>query len=164
MTRRETSLRPELHADVAPLAGLLGMWIGSGRGAYPTCEPFEYDETVTITHVGKPFLGYVQRTVAPSDGRPLHGEVGFLRMPKPGRVEMVLAHPNGLVEAAEGGFDGTAIHVASTMIGRTTTAKEVSAVERDLTLEGDVLRYELRMEAVGEPMAFHLEAELHRAS
>jgi hypothetical protein len=140
------------------------MWTGEGRGAYPTCDPFRYDETVTFTHVGKPFLGYVQRTTSPSDGRPMHGESGFLRMPQPGSVELTLAHPNGLVELSEGEFDGTSLRLVSKLIGRTSTAKEVTGVERDITLDGDVLRYELRMAAMGEAMTFHLEAELHRAS
>ena len=51
-----------LHADVALLAPLLGVWEGRGQGEYPTIDAFEYVESVTFAHIGKPFVSYVRWT------------------------------------------------------------------------------------------------------
>jgi len=155
-------MSPPLHIEVQALAGLLGTWSGRGRGEYPTIEPFDYEETVTFSHVGKAFIAYAQRTRSPADGRPLHAEAGFLRCPQKGRVELVLAQPTGLVEVDEGTFDGTTIRLASATVGRTGSAVDVTAVTRELTVEGDELRYVLAMAAVGQPLTHHLAAMLRR--
>ncbi|WP_370068162.1 peroxynitrite isomerase [Mycobacterium sp. MAA66] len=156
----------ELHADVAVLAPLLGAWAGAGSGEYPTIEPFDYTEEVTFGHVGKPFVAYGQRTRAADDGRPLHAETGYLRVPTPGKVEWVLAHPTGITEILQGTLtvldDGLELDLQSTTIARTDSAKEVDALRRWFKLERDTLSYSVRMAAVGVPLRHHLSAALHR--
>ena|SRR2546421_3599158 len=156
-------MTPPLHPDVEALAFLLGEWRGEGRGEYPTIQNFGYREEVTFGHVGKPFVSYAQRTWALDDGRPLHSEAGYLRPQPGGRVELVLAQPAGLVEVDEGEVRGGRIELVSTLVARTPSAKEVTEVRRLLDVDGDVMRYELEMAAVGQPRQFHLAAELRRA-
>jgi THAP4-like, heme-binding beta-barrel domain len=156
----------DLHPDLQALAPLLGTWQGRGSGNYPTIEPFDYLEEVTFAHVGKPFLVYGQKTRDATDGKPLHAETGYLRLPRPGHVEFVLAHPSGITEIEVGTLtvDGTTIELdmTATQIGLTPTAKEVTALGRRFRVDGDELSYSMQMGAVGQPVQHHLSAVLHR--
>lgn len=156
---------PDLHPGIAALAPLLGDWSGSGTGDYPTMAPFAYTEDVTFGHNGKPFLTYTQRTRS-DEGLPLHAETGYLRLASPHRVELMLAHPTGITEIDEGTLteqDGRlVIDVHSTTVGLTSSAKDVMALRRSITVSGDELHYTLLMAAVGQPLVHHLTATLHR--
>jgi hypothetical protein len=161
-------MAPPLHADVEILAPLLGTWEGEGTGEYPTIESFGYVETITFGHVGKPFLAYTQRTRASDDQRPLHAEMGYWRVPGPGRVEFLVAHPTGITELAEGtlAVDGGVIliELEATSIGRTASAKQVTALARSFRIDGDVIDYTVHMAAVGQPLQHHLAASLRRTA
>lgn len=156
-----------LHSDLTPLAHLLGTWSGSGHGTYPTIEAFDYDETVTFGHAGKPFLSYAQRTTATADGRPLHAESGFWRARPPDRIEIIVAHAFGVVEVCEGsitvgGPEELTIAVSSTTVAGSATAKEVTEITRVFVVDGDRLDYDVSMAAVGQPLTHHLSAVLRR--
>ena len=156
----------DLHPDLAALAPLLGTWSGQGAGKYPTIPPFDYLEEVVFAHVGKPFLTYGQKTKAVADGKPLHAETGFLRVPQPGHVEMVLAHPSGITEIEVGTYsvsgDLIEMQMSTTAVGLTPSAKEVTALGRSFRIDGDELSYTVQMGAVGQPLQDHLSAVLHR--
>lgn len=148
------------HDD--PLAPFVGVWEGRGDGEYPTIDAFVFLETLEIARHPKGFLTHSQRTTDAHDGRPLHAEVGYWRVPGPGRVELVLVHPTGVAEVCEGGIEEGVVHLRSTTIGCSGSAKPVQTLERWYAVEGDVLRYRLSMGAVGVAHQPHLEGELHR--
>jgi hypothetical protein len=155
---------PPLHPELSPLVFLVGTWRGEGSGDYPTVAPFSYGEVLEVSHVGKAFLTWAQRTWSLEDRRPLHAETGYLRPGSPGRVELVLAHPSGLVELSEGTVSGTALELHSALVGRASTAKEVTAITRQFVVQGDDLHYVLAMAAVGRPEQEHLRARLRRVA
>lgn len=157
----------ELHPACEPLRLLLGAWRGSGHGDYPSIEPFDYLEEVAFGHVGKPFLTYSQKTRRKDTDQPLHAEFGYWRPAAGDTLEVVLAHPTGIAETTQGSFSleengNLSIKLASTHIGLTATAKEVTEVARTITATPEVLHYTLDMSAVGHPLQRHLEATLSK--
>jgi hypothetical protein len=153
---------PALHEHAARVAFLLGTWRGSGKGEYPTIDTFAFEEEVGFTHSGKPFLAYTQRTWHPEKKLPMHAETGYYRPLDNGRIEIVIVQPTGIIEIQEGMVDGQRITTTSLLVAKTTTAKEVTQIERTIEVEGDMLRYEARMAAMGQPLQHHLSAELRR--
>lgn len=151
-----------LHADLESLAFLVGTWRGTGKGEYPTIEPFDYEEELTFDHVGDPFFLYQQQSWSPKDGAPIHFERGFLRPDEDCRIELTIAHPLGLTEICEGDLEGTSFELTSKEVGRTTTGMDVTGLIRRYRVDGDDMTYVTEMATERTPMARHLEASLRR--
>jgi hypothetical protein len=153
---------PLLHPKLAALEFLVGTWKGKGMGSYPTVEPFEYLEVATFSHVGKPFLAYVQRTRDAATGEPLHAETGYLRPVDDGSAEFLIAQPSGIIEVLAVEVSGTSLRATSTSVVQTPTAKRVDSVLRQVIVTRNEMHYEVHMAAMGESMGLHLDAVLTR--
>jgi hypothetical protein len=157
---------PSLHPLCAPVAFLLGEWRGEGHGGYPEMQPFRYGEEMRVWHVGKPYLAFEQRTWQLDDGgqpgRLLHGESGYLRCLDEGRLELAVAMAPGHVEVSAGRVEGSRISLDSLGVLDVPSAASVSAVKRAWWLDGELLRYDVEMAALDQPMSWHLTAELRR--
>lgn len=156
-----------VHPDIATLEFLLGTWKGEGVGIYPTIDDFSYREEISfMAPPGKPFLHYSQKTWRadghPESGTPLHTECGYVRPVEGGGAEFVIAQPSGIVEVHSGTVQGSTVSFTSDLVAQTRTAKEVKSVDRTIMVEGDELRYEMWMGAVGQPHQLHLKASLKR--
>lgn len=152
----------DLHPALTALAPLLGTWRGEGHGEYPTISPFSYGEEVRFTHVGKPYLAYRQRTWTLATGAALHAESGYWRPTGPDTLEVTMSHPFGATEILVGTVRDGALRLASHAVVSAPTAKRIDATERDIDVEGELLRYAVRMAAAGQPLTHHLAAELRR--
>jgi hypothetical protein len=138
----------ELHPSLEPMSFLLGAWRGEGEGVYPGIEPFRYREELSFDDVGDAFLLVTESSWTP-DGAPLHFERGALRPVGDGTVDLILAHPIGVAEVAEGTLDGTTLSFRSTGIVRTGTGSPVTEIERRYRLVDGALTYELDMATEG---------------
>lgn len=158
---------PALHDRLEPLSFLVGTWRGLGVVGYPTVEERRYEQELVFAHDGRPFLEYTSRTwILDEDGRrvrPAAREAGWWRPgTQPRDVEVLLAHPTGIVEVYVGEVVFSKIELRTDVVARTETAKPVTALHRLYGLvEGD-LAYAVDLAAVGEPLQPHLSARLGR--
>lgn len=155
-----------LHPALASLEFLIGVWRGSGRGCYPTIEPFEYVEEATYSNgPGKPFIAYRQKTIRSGGGEePLHAETGYIRPVGPDAAELVISQPTGIVEVHTGQVKGSRIDFRTSFVGSSPTATDVREVHRRIQVGANTMSYRLGMKAVGQPMQIHLEAQLVRVA
>jgi hypothetical protein len=176
---------PQEHPAIAPFSFLLGRWVGTGKGDYPTIEPFDFFQEVTFSHIGKPYLIYTSRSwrlATTEDGElarddngdllrlePLSVEAGFWRPQPGGKVEVLLSHPTGITEIYYGQITGglNTIEMVTDAVARTETAKPYVAGKRlyglvpNKSREGEKdLAYAFDMAAMGHPLTPHLWAVL----
>ena len=158
---------PPLHDSLQHLAFLVGEWQGLGVVGYPTITESRYEQEISFSHDGRPFLVYSSRTWLIDDDanriRPSGAESGFWRPGKePRDVEVMLAHPTGIVEIYVGEVVFNKIELTSEVVARTETAKDVKGFHRLYGLvEGD-LAYAIDMSAMGHALQAHLSARLRK--
>jgi hypothetical protein len=157
---------PDLHERLEPLSFLVGTWRGLGVVGYPTIEDGRYEQEVVFAHDGRPFLEYSSRTwILDADGHRVRSSAREAGWWRPGReprdVEVVLAHPSGIVEVYVGEVAFRKVELRSDLVARTETAKEVSALHRLYGIVEDTdLAYAIDLAAVGQPLQPHLSARL----
>ena len=158
---------PDLHERLEPLSFLVGTWRGLGVVGYPTIDEARYEQELSFAHDGRPFLRYESKTwLIDDDGnrvRPGASEIGWWRPgAAPREVEVLLAHPSGVVEVYVGEVAFHKIELATDVVARTTTAKEVTGFQRLYGKVEEDLAYAIDMAAVGQPLQSHLSARLQR--
>jgi hypothetical protein len=164
----DSNLAPQL----TPLAWLVGTWVGVGIVGYPTMSETRFGQEVTFSHDGRPFLVCTSRTwLLDDEGNQVRfaaTETGYWRPAGEAAegglaVEVLLAHPTGIVEVYVGRAYGARVDLATDVVARTATAKEYTAATRMYGLvEGDLL-WVMDMAAVGHPLQSHASARLRRA-
>lgn len=133
---------------------------------YPTIGESQFGQEIHFGHNGKPFLSYRSRTwlldEAGTPVRPLATETGFWRPQPDLGVEVLLAHPTGVVEIYLGSIEGARIELRTDMVARTESAKEYTAGHRLYgRVDGDLM-WAFDMAAVGQPLQPHASARLRR--
>jgi hypothetical protein len=176
-------LGTDLPAPLAPLAWLIGSWAGAGVIGYPTIQEARFGQEVEFSHDGRPFLSYRSLTwLLDDDGnrvRPLASETGYWRPVAADvghaddaegegagatgtELEVLMAHPTGIVEVYLGTVKGPRIDLATDLVARTATAKEYTAATRLYGLVESDLLWAMDMAAVGQPLQSHASARLKR--
>lgn len=149
---------------------LVGDWTGTGRGEFPTIEPFEFLETLRISADHRPFLHYEQKAKRRNAGQidyiPSHWESGFIRLLPDGQVELINAQASGRLERLTGSLEqterGLILRLQSTAFLNDPRMLESS---RTIIVEGDSLHYTQRMHTTAVPgTAHHVESRLNRIS
>jgi hypothetical protein len=146
------------------------VWRGRGQGGYPTLDAdFEYLQEVRFSHDGRPFLAYEARSwLVDAEGavvRPTHREVGWWRPGDGTTFEVLLAHATGVVEIYYGvSKTTTQWELATDVVARTRTAKEVTGNKRLYGIVEGALLYAVDMAAVGQQLQPHLSARLPRVA
>lgn len=160
-----------MHPLLEPFAAFIGTWRGEGVGGYPTLDAdFRYGEEIVIADYGKPVLAFSSTSWSLDDGdeAPLSRQAGFWRPTSPTEVEVVLAIASGFAAIYYGrlvsGPAGEHLELATDVVARTSTAKEVTAEKRMYAVRADKLMYAVDMAAVGSELAPHLSAALDRVS
>jgi hypothetical protein len=149
---------------------LIGEWSGTGRGEFPTIEPFEYLETISFSGDHRPFLHYEQKakrramSASQTEYIPSHWESGFLRLLPNGEVELINAQGSGRLERLTGSLEetetGLILRLKSTAFLNDPRMVETA---RTISVEGNRMHYTQTMHTTAVAgSTHHVEARLNR--
>jgi hypothetical protein len=96
--------------------------------------------------------------------RPSATELGFWRVLEDGEIELLLAHPTGVIEMYVGRRDSAkpTIQLRTDGVLRSPAAKEYNAGARMYGLVDSQLAWVMDMAAVGQSLRSHVSAQLKR--
>ena len=156
-----------LHPELMPLAWMVGTWRGTGRGEYPTIQPFTFEQEVVFNHDGRNFLNYYSRTwILDDDGKVVKAgasETGFWRPKENKTLEVILAHSNGIAEGWVGVYDEqTRIQLAMDQGYSAPSANIVTQGQRLYGLVEGELFYSYDMAAEGQTLQAYVWSTLKR--
>ncbi|QDP98218.1 FABP family protein [Microlunatus elymi] len=134
----------DLNPDLVALAWMIGSWQGSGKASYPGSDDIDFGQQIDFSHNGGSYLHYLSQTYeVGEDGtptKPLQMETGFWRPQSDGSLEVVMSHPEGVVEVWYGHITGAKIEIATDAVARTASAPDYTAGHRLYgQVEGDLL-------------------------
>lgn len=143
---------PSLPASLVPLSWLVGRWEGAGVLASAEAGEAQVGQEVEITADPRGFLAHRSQLwrLDPDGTRtePLDTESGYWRTAaeqseptRPGvDVELLLAHPTGVVEVFVGRVLGTRLELVTDAVVRTSGGPDYTAARRTYgQVEGDLL-------------------------
>ncbi|KZC14018.1 THAP domain-containing protein 4 [Dufourea novaeangliae] len=146
-----------MHEALKPISWLKGLWKTKnvGLGKYPTIKSFEYCEEMSFRSIGQPMLNYTARSWYADSKKPIHYEVGFLKIiPDTNKVYLLLSHNRGYITIEEGTIENEIIKLktASLRIPKEgTTSPQTTELQREFRLVGDCLQHTLCMATTTTP-------------
>jgi hypothetical protein len=165
-------LDADLPTPLIPLAWMIGTWAGAGVLGYPGMPESRFAQELTISHDGRPFLIHHSRTwlidEAGDNVEQSESETGYWRVDGTDEegvtsVELLLAHPTGVVEVYLGRVTGAKAELSTDAVLRTQTAQEYNAAARLYGLvQGDLL-WATDIAALGQPLQSYASARLKRS-
>ena len=157
-----------LHPDLNPLAWMIGTWRGNGHGEYPGTERFDFQQEVTFSHDGRPFLTYFSRSWIINEKNEITStaasETGFWRIKPNNQLEVILAHSTGIAEGWVGVFDGPKIQLVMDHSYSAPSAKSINEGQRLYGLVDGELFYAYDMAYGRNKLQAHIWSTLPRVS
>lgn len=173
------NIDPNISPEAAPLAWLVGTWVGEGELGYPGIEPARFTQRLEISHDGGPYLTHnseIRLLDEEGVGQVWSSERGYWRVPpqealedltKPGEsrqieIELLLAEPTGHVSVYLGIANGPRIDLATDLIARTASGAEIEAATRLYGLVQGKLMWAHDLAAFGHELQSYSSAQLNR--